>query len=392
MVAEFKYDVALSFAGEQRSQVEAVADRLRSSGIQPFYDRYEKATLWGKDLYQHLSDVYMNQARYCIVFASAEYAQKVWTNHELKSAQARALQEKGAEYILPVRFDDTEIPGILPTACYLEFSSEGPEGICNALLEKLGRSVPASTGPETTPITCDLSPRAFLLSSDPSRSFFQPVKRATWAAEIELEVSAEDTATDAALAQLRGHQKPLVVAHGFDVAIAKLKAAARSSSGGNPSWTIVLVPERSDFANDFEMGTSSVTADEFAERRVRRLLLGEFPAPTLSGGTGGTVDLLNAATNENLLVGLNSIAKIKQADFPILFAQFGSSPIEFLECAWISAVANLKLSAAVQHIDHLKLTLDGNNLHVDFLGRRHRKYANVDPYKIEVLGTIPLKS
>lgn len=117
----FEYDIALSFAGEQRGQVEKVAECLRSSGVRVFYDAYEKSDLWGKDLYQHLSDVYQKKAQYCIIFASKDYALKAWTSHELKSAQARAFSEKGNEYILPVRFDSTEIPGILPTVGYLSF-------------------------------------------------------------------------------------------------------------------------------------------------------------------------------------------------------------------------------------------------------------------------------
>ena len=34
---------------------------------------------------------------------------KEWTNHELRSAQARALQEKGNDYILPIRVDETDL-------------------------------------------------------------------------------------------------------------------------------------------------------------------------------------------------------------------------------------------------------------------------------------------
>ena len=55
---EFGYDVALSFAGEQRAYVEKVAAALRRRGHRPFYDDYEKASLWGKDLYEHLDCVY----------------------------------------------------------------------------------------------------------------------------------------------------------------------------------------------------------------------------------------------------------------------------------------------------------------------------------------------
>jgi hypothetical protein len=50
----FDYDVALSFTGEDRAYVDEIAEQLRSQGIRLFYDRYEQANLWGKDLYEHL--------------------------------------------------------------------------------------------------------------------------------------------------------------------------------------------------------------------------------------------------------------------------------------------------------------------------------------------------
>ena len=42
------YDVALSFAGEDRPYVQQVAQRLVESGIKVFYDDFEKVDLWGK--------------------------------------------------------------------------------------------------------------------------------------------------------------------------------------------------------------------------------------------------------------------------------------------------------------------------------------------------------
>jgi len=137
---DFTYDVALSFAGEQRTYVEKVAAALRRRGIRPFYDDYEKAALWGKDLYEHLDWVYQKAARYCVLFASEAYARKVWTSHERKSAQARALQSAG-EYVLPVRFDDTEIPGLRPTVAYVEASDITPAQLAKLISEKLGPRV-----------------------------------------------------------------------------------------------------------------------------------------------------------------------------------------------------------------------------------------------------------
>jgi hypothetical protein len=132
----FQFDVALSFAGEDRVYAGDIAERLRSHDVRVFYDEYEQAMLWGKDLYEHLDYVYQRAARYCVLFASEHYARKVWTNHERKSAQARALDES-REYILPVRFDDTEIPGLRSTVAYIDARSTTRDELIALILEKL---------------------------------------------------------------------------------------------------------------------------------------------------------------------------------------------------------------------------------------------------------------
>jgi hypothetical protein len=134
--SEFDYDVALSFAGEDRTYAEQLARSLRDSGVKVFYDTFEKAKLWGEDLYVYLSDLYKLRAKYCIMFLSQHYASKLWTSHERKAAQSRAFKESRA-YILPVRIDDTEIPGILDTVGYLNWRDEGANGVAQCLLQKL---------------------------------------------------------------------------------------------------------------------------------------------------------------------------------------------------------------------------------------------------------------
>ena len=144
-MTEKQYDVALSFAGEDRHYAEKLAKRLKAGGYSVFYDKYEQAELWGKDLYVHLSSVYKDQARYCVMFLSEHYAQKLWTKHELQSAQARAFVEENREYILPIRLDDTETPGILLTAGYLDLRSMTIEEIYQALVEKLSGTTSQTT-------------------------------------------------------------------------------------------------------------------------------------------------------------------------------------------------------------------------------------------------------
>ena len=133
----FEYDVGLSFAGEQRDYVQNFANELTSRGVRVFFDDYEKAGLWGKDLYSHLADIYGNLCRYCILFASADYAAKVWPNHERQSAQARALEES-REYILPVRLDDTPIPGLHKTIHYIDLRTTSLSELVHLTIDKLG--------------------------------------------------------------------------------------------------------------------------------------------------------------------------------------------------------------------------------------------------------------
>jgi hypothetical protein len=132
---KFNYDVALSFAGEDRENVEEVTNLLLAKNIHVFYDRLETSKLWGEDIFALLTDIYL-RAKYCVMFISKHYAENRWTNLERRAAQARSLQQNEA-YILPVRFDATEIPGMLPTIGYLDWKEQGPAGVANAVFAKL---------------------------------------------------------------------------------------------------------------------------------------------------------------------------------------------------------------------------------------------------------------
>ena len=134
---EEKYLVALSFAGEDRKYVEAVAKELAKMQISFFYDKYETVELWGENLYEHLIDVYKNKSHYTVIFCSEHYAKKLWSNHERRAAQARAF-ETSQNTILPVRIDDTEITGILPTTGYVRASEYSPKQLAELIKQKIG--------------------------------------------------------------------------------------------------------------------------------------------------------------------------------------------------------------------------------------------------------------
>lgn len=135
-IKEHEYDIVLSFAGEDREFAEKLAIELKNRGIKVFYDAFEQDELWGKNLYDYLSYIYSKAARYCIMLLSKNYASKTWTNHERKNAQARAFREKN-EYILPIRIDDTEIPGLPETVGYISSQNISISKIADLAYKKL---------------------------------------------------------------------------------------------------------------------------------------------------------------------------------------------------------------------------------------------------------------
>lgn len=134
----YEFDIAISYASEDHEIVQQYVDILTSKGLKVFYDKYDQVGLWGTNLYDKLDEVYRTKALFCVIFISKYYAEKVWTNHERKSAQARALQEN-REYVLPVRLDDTEISGILPTVGVLDLREISIDKLVDMTVQKVKR-------------------------------------------------------------------------------------------------------------------------------------------------------------------------------------------------------------------------------------------------------------
>lgn len=132
------FDVAFSFATEDEDYVTKVAEELKKTDLRIFFSPDNSVELWGKDQYSYFDDIFRKKARYAVLFLSGHYASKFWTNHERKSAQARAIVEN-REYILPARFDDTEIIGLPNTIAYVDLRKINPKKFAKMLVEKIGK-------------------------------------------------------------------------------------------------------------------------------------------------------------------------------------------------------------------------------------------------------------
>jgi internalin A len=133
-----EFDVALSYAGEDREYVERVNKELKSKGVNVFYDRDEEVEMWGKFGIEAFDEIYRKLSKYVVMFISKSYAEKMWTNVERQAALSRAIREK-KEYILPARFDDTELIGLSPDIIDVNLSKKSPEEFAQMIIKKLNR-------------------------------------------------------------------------------------------------------------------------------------------------------------------------------------------------------------------------------------------------------------
>ena len=269
-----KYDVALSFAGEDRQHAKALSDLLKAGGYWFFYDENELAQLWGKNLYDYLSSVYKDRARYCVMFLSQHYERKLWTNHERQLAQARAFQEN-REYILPVRLDDTEIPGIPPTVGYLDLRVMTIGEVYEVLVKKLADTISQTTETNLATAAKSDAHEFVLLRPEDGKLYFIPFQDARWdSTEISLELLPESPEETAFLRSLRRHISEaftrdvfIAFALGEDAAWVKPQEVVQIASGSQTVWKIILKEERhkqnGSPLGDFTFGT--ISPDRMAE-------------------------------------------------------------------------------------------------------------------------------
>ena len=153
----WRWDVALSFAGAQRDYVKQVAEALKARGVRCFYDADEQIELWGKYLAEELPAIFGEQAAVVVVFVSAEYAARDWTRLERRAALARAVRER-REYVLPARFDDTPLPGLLSDMVTVDLRGRTPQQFATMIAAKLaGLAIAAPTLPEHVPQEIDVA-------------------------------------------------------------------------------------------------------------------------------------------------------------------------------------------------------------------------------------------
>ena len=135
-----RFKIALSFPGEHRSFVEQVASKLAHEvgRYQVLYDRYYEAEFARPDLDTYLQRLYHDESELIAVFLCADYERKEWCGLEWRAVRD-LIKKRKASTVMPLRFDNTEIPGLFSIDGYVWIDKRTPEQIADLILQRMGK-------------------------------------------------------------------------------------------------------------------------------------------------------------------------------------------------------------------------------------------------------------
>ncbi len=133
-----RFRIALSFPGEHRPFVKQVADHL-AAGVgreRVLYDKYHEPELARLDLDTYLQDLYHKESELIAVFLCADYERKEWCGLEWRAIRD-LIKRRHSSIVMPLRFDDTEIPGLFSIDGYILIEDRTADEVAKLILERL---------------------------------------------------------------------------------------------------------------------------------------------------------------------------------------------------------------------------------------------------------------
>lgn len=135
----FRFSVAISFPGEKREYVRLVDEALTKlyKPDEVFFDERFEALIAGFDAELVLQNIYHEQAELIVLFLCKEYEQKEWCCNVEWRAIRDLIKKRRGRSILPLRFDNTDIPGIFSIDICPYINNRTPEQIAKLIYDRL---------------------------------------------------------------------------------------------------------------------------------------------------------------------------------------------------------------------------------------------------------------
>lgn len=398
---------------EHMKRVLALANRLRSEGVDSIVDQYVMSPHEGWPRWM-MSQI--TEADFVIVVCTVVYQERImgksapgtglgakWEGSIITQEHYEDVQ-RGDKFI-PVVFgaaDQQHIPVFLRGATRYNVSSEEEYDLLyrrltsqpRVVMPELGevRVLDMAAGSEEPPANKEAAspsgPLALLYSPEGRVSVIPERSSQVRDEEVVLLLRPNSGEQRAFLSSLRAVQEPIGLAFGDTAILGRIRSIQEERENGADQCRLVVRAEDTDYgAGWMEMSTSEHTADDFAEMRARRILLDERHDVLLCD----EVKQFNNAFDEVLIRGQNTPIQVEESPLPDLYRRFAGKNQEFLVVARLFSILILRLSGVVEHVVQLDLGLqDEGQLSVTFEGMRARKYANTVPARIRVSGVCDL--
>jgi hypothetical protein len=105
---DYEWEVALSFAGENRELAAYLDDKLTVLDVPVFYDANYEANYLGKTWSAQFKDIFGEKSRYVVCILDKHHAQKIWPTFEREIFSPRVISGT----VIPIFLDDTKFVGI----------------------------------------------------------------------------------------------------------------------------------------------------------------------------------------------------------------------------------------------------------------------------------------
>lgn len=130
-----RYDIALSFAGTDRSCALKLFQLLDEREVSVFYDENEQHRILAADVESYLTPIYKSEARYVMPLLSPSYPTRIWTKIE-----SDAFRERFGEGVIPIRYTNAQ-PGFFSEEQQFGSLSFNPNGDVDKQLSEFADTI-----------------------------------------------------------------------------------------------------------------------------------------------------------------------------------------------------------------------------------------------------------
>lgn len=134
----YEFEVAISFAGENRELARKFSEKLELFDVSVFYDELYESNLLGKALSKQFTRIFNEDSRFVLCLLDANHHDKIWPTFERETFRFRVQNEA----IIPAYLDNTRFLGI-PEDLYgfdmkSDYTEDDIDNFVIKLVERIG--------------------------------------------------------------------------------------------------------------------------------------------------------------------------------------------------------------------------------------------------------------